>query len=115
MKLSKEFTLVVFIFSVISIFLVTNNLYAQENSNKKIDKTVIELTTKLQQKLLLTDEQVKSVEKILISYEADPTNDNFVKAKKNIQVMFDPRQKAKYEIINVEWWNSVRTELGTKK
>lgn len=116
MKLSKKNISGVFIVPIIIIFLISNNSFAQKKSNElsKKDKTVTELATKLQQKLLLTDAQFSKVQEVLTNYKLKPTAENLAKAKKDIEVMFDPRQRAKYSIVNAEWWNSVKKELGSK-
>ncbi len=117
MKLKKGNISGIFIFSVIIIFLSINISFAQESTKdvKKLDKKVTELATKLQQKLLLTDAQVTRVEEILTTYKTNPSEENLTKAKKDVSAMFDPRQKAKYAIVNAEWWNSVITKLASKK
>ena len=117
MKLSEKNISSIFIFSLIIIFLSINLSFAQESTKEvnKFDKIVTELATKLQQKLLLTDAQVTRVEEILTTYKTNPSDENFTKAKKDIAGMFDPRQKAKYAIVNTEWWSSVKSELGPKK
>jgi hypothetical protein len=93
------FTLVLIIFSI--------NLFAQ---NEKYDKSELSknMSGKLQQKMLLSDEQVKKVENILSEYiTSDNPNSDQASADKKIEALLDEKQKAKFEIIKNDWWNEV--------
>jgi hypothetical protein len=64
--------------------------------------------TKLQQKLLLSDEGTLKVKEILNNYlnnhAANDNNAALVQDK--ISSLLDQKQKAKFEIVKNEWWNS---------
>ena len=101
MKLSKKNSSGVFIIPIIILFLISSNSFAQVKSsyvNQK-DKTVKELVTKLQQKLLLNDAQFSKVEEMLINYKSDPTEENLGKVKKNIPIISQTDTEFLKEII----------------
>jgi hypothetical protein len=77
--------------------------------------TVDNLTLKLKQKILLTDEQAAKVTELLGNYIKDPTKENLETAKKELEALLEPRQKAKYNIIKNDWWNSVSEEIDKSR
>ena len=63
---------------------------------------------KLQQKILLTDQQANKIGAIL-SYFIDEKNfsqDNSNSTLLKVEIVLDQRQKAKFDIIKAEWWES---------
>jgi len=83
------------------------NLFAQ---NEKNDKTELSknMSIKLQQKVLLSDEQAKKIENILSEYiRSDNQRTDQASSDKKIVALLDERQKAKFEIIKNDWWNEI--------
>jgi hypothetical protein len=64
--------------------------------------------SKLQQKILLSDEGTLKVKEILNNYLNNHTaNDNNASSVQDkISSLLDQKQKAKFEIVKNEWWNS---------
>jgi hypothetical protein len=82
----------------------------------QVEKGVIEnLVLKLQQKVLLTEEQSKIVETNLVKYFKETSEANLESAKENIEALLDNKQKAKYNIIKKDWWESVIKESKDTK
>ncbi len=82
------------------IFLAGANVNAQDNN----EKTIATMAEKLQQKVLLTEDQKNQVISILQSgYSED--------AKIKVERLLDQRQKAKYDIIQSDWWKTLEREL----
>ncbi len=95
----------IFIGAIIIFFLFSLNSFAQ-NKNQPAANMAI----KLQQKVLLSDEQTVKVQNILDNYFKSGDKPALETAQKNIELLLDKRQKAKYEIIKSDWWNSIRKE-----
>jgi hypothetical protein len=105
MTVKKEISWKIFFSLVLIIFSI--NLFAQ---NEKYDKSGLakNMSGKLQQKVLLSDEQVKKVENILSEYiTSENPNSDQASADKKIEALLDEKQKAKFEIIKNDWWNEV--------
>jgi hypothetical protein len=105
MTVKKEISWKIFFSLVLIIFSI--NLFAQ---NEKYDKSELSknMSGKLQQKMLLSDEQVKKVENILSEYiTSENPNSDQASADKKIEALLDEKQKAKFEIIKNDWWNEV--------
>lgn len=84
-------------------FVFSGLLFAQDAK-----KPAENLSMKLKQKVLLTDDQAAKVQSILTSYislEKGKRDQN--KYKTQIESLLDERQKAKYEIIKKDWWIEV--------
>ena len=88
-------------------------LFSQDESSKSENSKVNEMTDKLNQKLLLSEEQKNEVEKILQEYFDGLQNEsgNGEEAAKlqntadeKIQSLFDKKQKMKFRIISNDWW-----------
>jgi hypothetical protein len=77
--------------------------------------TVDNLTLKLKQKILLTDEQAVKVTELLENYIDDPSKENLETTKKELEALLEPRQKVKYNIIKNDWWNSVSEEIDKSR
>jgi restriction endonuclease Mrr len=81
----------------------------QEKASSDVIETAV---AKLQQKVLLTDEQSSEVKTLLTGNENklnDPATINNVKTK--VEGLLDMRQKAKYQIIKDDWWNNLSKDL----
>jgi hypothetical protein len=89
-------------------FLFSSAIYAQ-NAEKKISKDGVDkVIVKLQQKVLLTDDQAAKIKSIISSYiDSDKGSENLVEAQRKISALLDEKQKAKYEIIKADWWKNV--------
>ncbi len=103
MKFSKIFVS----FLMISFFLISLNSFAQ-NKNQVAD----DMATKLQQKVLLSKDQTDKVKDILINYLQNYNQASLISAQKTLESILDKRQKAKYDIIKGDWWNSVQKEVS---
>jgi hypothetical protein len=69
---------------------------------------------KLQQKVLLNDEQTNKVKSILTKYVNNSDKYSDVNIQKEITAVMDARQSAKYEIIKANWWKEVEALLPKK-
>ncbi len=74
-----------------------------------------DMALKLQQKILLSGDQTTKVKNILVNYIGNNNQSSLKDAQKSIESILDKRQKAKYDIIKNDWWNSVQKESSTKK
>ncbi len=97
-------------------FLFTNTTYCQKDSSTKvIEKIASNASIKLQQKILLSDDQTTEVKNLLIDYL---TKMNIKKADStlllnNIKTVLSARQKSKFDIIKTEWWEYVEKEISS--
>lgn len=105
MKIGKKSVVTVIILLLLSV--ISSNVIAQEK--QKETTATDKIVTKLQQKVLLNDDQASKVKSILISYlDGDKGSENLVEAQRKIEALFDAKQKAKYDIIKEDWWKSVK-------
>jgi hypothetical protein len=100
-----------FLFLFVLIFAGT--LMGQDKSASDIIETSV---AKLQQKVLLSDKQAGDIISILNrnaeNIKNDSTRNKTVKdTKTRIQTILDSRQKAKYSIIENDWWNTLVRDL----
>ena len=107
--------LTILVFS--TLFLFSTNIYAAKNdSSKTTQKENIAKTMalKLQQKILLSDEQTSQVEAIINSYLTlkVKTNKDSEKTLDKVEELLDKRQKAKYSIIKDDWWGYLVKHLN---
>ncbi|MGE5804243.1 MAG: hypothetical protein ACM339_02940 [Ignavibacteria bacterium] len=102
MKLNKNKCRQILFSFVILIF--STALYAQGENKADAAKN---LSVKLQQKVLLSDEQTRKVERIYAEYINSNDKTAQVAADKKIIALLDERQKAKYEIVKNDMWNEV--------
>ncbi len=105
MKIYKILIALIIILS----FLSTNS---QAQNKQQIAQ---DMALKLQQKVLLSSEQTAKVKNILVNYIENNSQSSLKEAQKNIESLLDKRQKAKYDIIKNDWWNSVQKESSAKK
>jgi hypothetical protein len=103
-----------FILSISFILIITFTAFVfpvslpDSNANTgKIDIVKIS-AERLQQKILLSEEQTVQVKEILIDYlkKNSSANINFISVQDKINGFLDQKQKAKFEIIKTGWWNS---------
>jgi hypothetical protein len=103
-----------FILSLVLILIISCAPYifavSLPDSNISIGKVDIAKVSayKLQQKILLSEEQTAKVNEILSDYleKNSSTDNNFVSVQDKINGFLDQKQKAKFEIIKNNWWNS---------
>ena len=77
------------------------------------------MALKLQQKVILSDQQTDKVEVILSNYIKELKNgDNSLgslkKAKDNIETLLNEKQKVKYDIIKNDFFNEVNRRVLNK-
>ncbi|MFO7448412.1 MAG: hypothetical protein R6W90_18790 [Ignavibacteriaceae bacterium] len=93
------------LFLLVSFF--GGTILAQDGAKKaqrETDKTVL----KLQQKVLLSDDQASKIKTILNSYvNSDKSAESLGEVQRKIEALLDEKQKDKYEIIKDDWWKSV--------
>jgi hypothetical protein len=94
------------------IFLSAFTLPAYSQAEEGVIDTLV---LKLQQKVLLTQDQSDRVKGIMVNYFNEPFDINLNTAKEKIEALLDNRQKAKYEIIKTDWWKSVIKEAKDSK
>lgn len=94
---------------LLAVFLISANSYSQTQS-----KVAEDMAVKLQQKVLLSKDQTIKVKEILINYLGNMNQSSLETAKKSVVSLLDKRQKAKYEIIEKDWWNRIQSEAGSK-
>jgi acyl-homoserine lactone acylase PvdQ len=88
------------------VFLTGTYSNAQENK----ESVIISMVDKLQQKVLLTEDQKNQVVNIIRSDNSDGLGD----AQGRVEALLDQRQKAKYNIIKADWWSALNRELKAK-
>jgi hypothetical protein len=86
--------------------LFTISVAAQSTDQNKTT-AIDNLVHKLQQKVLLSEDQAVQVTSILNDYFKLKTQEALDSAHEKIVNLLDKRQKAKYDIVKDEWWNSV--------
>jgi hypothetical protein len=89
----------------------TSNILAQEKN-----ESVTQLVSILKQKVLLSDDQTNSIEKVLKdlfnkSNETENKDSLIQEAQKKVESYLDKKQKMKYDIIKSEWWKQVSSAL----
>ena len=100
MKLNKNKSRQILFSFIILVF--STALYSQAENKADAAKN---LSIKLQQKVLLSDEQTKRVEGIFTEYINSNDKTAQVAADKKIIALLDQRQKAKYDIVKTDMWN----------
>jgi hypothetical protein len=97
----------IFIPLIIIFFLLSCNTFSQDKN-----QTAENMAVRLQQKVLLSNDQTAKVKDILINYIQSGSQASLQTAQKNVESLLDKRQKAKYDIIKNDWWSVVRTEAS---
>jgi len=95
---------------ILAFFIASLTAYAQTKNQAAEDMSV-----KLQQKVLLTKDQTDKVKNILADYFNNANQSTLASSKKSIEGILDKKQKAKYEIIKNDWWNSIQKAADEKK
>jgi hypothetical protein len=78
-------------------------------------KVTDNLAIKLQQKVLLTQNQTADIKNSLNEYFNDPTEEKQKALEAKIESQLDDKQKMKYNIVKKDWWESVNKELEKLK
>jgi hypothetical protein len=83
------------------------------DSNKSAHKTDIAkvYAEKLQQKILLSEDQAVKVKSVLNDYLASAAGNKNASVTDKIANLLDQKQKAKFDIIKNEWWNAFTKEV----
>jgi hypothetical protein len=100
----------IFLVLLFSVFLFSSISYSQ-NKNKAAE----DLAVKLQQKVLLSNDQTIKVKDILINYLQNPNQSSLKNSQKSISGILDKRQSAKYDIVEKDWWNTVQKAASDLK
>ena len=110
MKLILSLFLILILAGTTSIFAVS--LPDSIVSAQKVDIAKVS-AARLQQKILLSEVQTEKVKEILNDYlkKNSSADNNMVSVQTKIDSMLDQKQKAKFEIIKNEWWNSLLKEI----
>lgn len=69
-----------------------------------------DFAVKLQQKVLLSADQTNKVADILAAYFTNTSPQSLANSQRTVESILDKRQKAKYDIVKNDWWNSVQKE-----
>ena len=97
----------IFITLIVTFFLLSFNSSAQNKS-----KVAQDLAVKLQQKVLLSNAQTAKIKDVLLSYFQSSNQTSMKAAQGQIESILDKRQKAKYDIIKNDWWNTLQNEAA---
>ncbi len=97
----------IFISVLLAFFFFSLNSYGQVQN-----KVAEDMAVKLQQKVLLSNDQTAKVKDILNSYLGNSNQASLETAKKTVESILDKRQKAKYDIIKNDWWNSIQKQAN---
>jgi hypothetical protein len=99
--------------SLMFVFLIAFSVTGQDKQTKPAE-TIDNAVAKLQQKVLLTDQQASEVKSIL-NRELNSIQNGGIKetanAKKDVEDVLDSKQKAKYAIIKDNWWSNLISSL----
>ncbi|MHB8851813.1 MAG: hypothetical protein ACYC6P_00485 [Ignavibacteriaceae bacterium] len=92
-----------------SFFLIAQN----KDTNAKVDSTIGALTSKLQQKILLSDLQTKNIKDTIIQWLNDKKDLGTASIQTKIEGFLGNREKAKYSIIQKGWWSELIKALDS--
>jgi hypothetical protein len=108
--MNKKKLVNIFIFTAFFILLLFNsNLFSQQTDKKDVSEI---MALKLKQKVILSDEQTAKVKVVLSNYINDITNGNnspgsLKKTENDISSVLNDKQKAKYSIIEKDFFDEV--------
>jgi septal ring factor EnvC (AmiA/AmiB activator) len=99
---------------VIFILILISQSYGQGKSDSEVIETAV---AKLQQKVLLSDQQAADLKTVLKRNAENISNNStrnkaITDSKSKLEGMLDARQKAKYSIIKDDWWNTLAKDLS---
>ncbi len=103
------------LFSIIIITICSINIFSQE-SNEQVEKYV----DNLKQKLLLSEDQAKSIAAVFDDFFKNFSKENIDSAKvieetnKKIEAFLDRRQLKKFDVIKSDFWNRLLNKNTTK-
>jgi uncharacterized membrane protein required for colicin V production len=103
-KIYISFAILFFVF----IFIFSGNAQTASKTND-------DLTSKLQQKILLTQTQAEQIKTLLNDYFNNPSEEKRSVLESKIESLLDSKQKMKYSIVKKDWWNSVIKEATKAK
>jgi hypothetical protein len=101
------------VFSIIFsfLFLLFSSINAQIENQDKND-IAANMALKLQQKVLLSDQQTSQVKSIVSDYVNNVSEESKNNADKKIESLLDTKQKAKYNIIKSDWWGELNKDVS---
>ncbi len=114
---SSNFRKFIYLFTIgLFVFLSSEN-FAQNvgSSNSASTKVANDLTLKLQQKILLSNDQANKVHAIIVDYYNNYNDSGQKEAQTQIMSILDKKQKMKYDIVKNEWWNLLQKEISKMK
>jgi predicted PurR-regulated permease PerM len=97
-----------FLFTILLIFIFSTNLYSQD-VKVQIEKSM----NNLNQKLLLSEDQINSISKIIgdffdkISQNERDTSKLMDETNNKIESFLDRKQKIKFDVIKKDWWDKL--------
>ena len=113
-NLMKKNLIVFFLFvSILSFFSVKCLAQDSTSSKNKFASIAEDAASKLQDKILLSDEQTKEVKEFIkqsLENKIGITNSEILFSK--IEPLLDSRQKDKFEIVKTDWLNSIIIEVN---
>ena len=105
---------------LISVFVFLGLASAQTDTKSSLtDQEINELSSQLGMKILLSDNQIKSVENLLKNYRSELSKvmsasveeaQNKIISATNAQIvaLLDSKQQMKFNVIGTDWWDSVK-------
>ena len=104
----------IFVFIIATIFMSSVLLIAQnKGTTAKIDSTIGSMAVKLQQKILLTDQQTKNIKGAIIQWLSGKNDIGTASIQTKIEGFLGNREKAKYSIIQKGWWSELVKALDS--
>ncbi|HUX59703.1 MAG TPA: hypothetical protein VMV32_00210 [Ignavibacteriaceae bacterium] len=98
----------IFVFIIVTFFISTTFLLAQNNATPaKVDSVIGNMTLKLQQKILLTDIQTKNIKEAIIQWVNNKNDLGNPSLQTKIESYLGMREKAKYSILQKSWWSEL--------
>lgn len=98
-------TVLAFSAYVFPVSLPDSNISAHKSDIAKV------YAEKLQQKILLSEDQTAKVRNILNDYLANASGNKNAPVLDKIEGFLDQKQKSKFEIIKNDWWNTFTKDV----
>ncbi len=104
---------IICILIILLVLVGTINCMAQTNNIAK------DMSQKLKEKVLLSDNQTDRIEGIIDNYIAAKNNNKSLteleKIKNSVSNLLDSRQKIKFEVIKNNWWTEIDEDISGPK
>ncbi len=102
------------LFLAVLLLALVPKLYAQKDSvNSGIDSTVKMMTTLLQKKILLSNNQTEEISMAIKNWLFDKKDLEVKSIFSKIESILDMHQKSKFQIIKEEWWNNLIQKINS--